>query len=768
MATLTSSYQYLGRSSGMTAKSGYATYYLLLYGKAVPNNNTGFYKVYIKFYIASDKNSTFYWYTTNYNGKINNTQVFGSTTDKEPRDEWELSSFTAGDVTYNKATFIKEGSLDIDCSDGLPKDIPLSAYWKIVNDDGDNYVPASGTNRTVSVTATLPAIPRATTLDSFSGSKRIGVSNDVIINFTKKNSVFTTTIEYATESDFSDAVTIVNKTSNASTYSWTIPISLLNKIPNSKTLPIYIRLITYNGNTQIGTAQTSSFTANVYAENCKPIWNTHTIEETDITATQLVTTANKFIANLSKPKFTFSATGQYGATISYYQINNTTRSSGFTDSAFNTNGYTLKVVDSRGIENTYTFNLTYVPYFTPIFEEVKLFRDVPTSDKVFSFFRIKFFNNTSSVKFDNPQVLSYKFNYQESGGTAQEVSITPTTSDSGTSRYAENETELGNTFNYKKNVDWTFSFVDLTGKTFTTNATLPMGIPLMNGKMNDDGEQELYINGKLTVDSNVVSRNLFNINNINPTYNLETSLTKIENGIRATALGTGQSRYSAVELNKSLMGKTITLSANINASSTNSGALAIFFGTSSQPFLSDVHWFTESGSDTFTIPSTFPSGCDKLFMNVYSNGGGTGISGAYVDYTDIQIEEGSTASDYVPYLNLEEAMQENNVYSTSEVRIGTFLGKPLYRKVVSVTPTAQYSTGYTHGISQPETFVKVYGTFKRPNTDYRNVIPSTYTNWEVFLYDFRSNAFTIAFSDNVWGYGVEKCYIVFEYTKTTD
>ena len=342
----------------------------------------------------------------------------------------------------------------------------------------------------------LTTIARASTLDSFSGSKRIGVNNDVIINFTKRKSTFTTTIEYATKNDFSDAVTIVNKSVNASTYSWKIPISLLNKIPNSKSLTIYIRLTTYDGDTQIGNAQTSSFTASVYEDNCRPVWNTHTIEETDATAKQLVTTANKFIVNLSKPKFTFSATGQYGATIKYYQVNNTTRTSGFTDSAFNTNGYTLKVVDSRGVTNTYTFTTTYVPYFTPIFEEVKLFRDTPTSNKVFSYFKIKFFNNTSEVKFDNPQELSYKFDYQENGATAQEILITPETYDIETSRYAENETELGSSFNYKKSVDWTFSFVDLTGKTFTTNTTLPMGIPLINGKMEGD-DQVLYINGDI-------------------------------------------------------------------------------------------------------------------------------------------------------------------------------------------------------------------------------------------------------------------------------
>lgn len=577
-----------------------------------------------------------------------------------------------------------------------PSNMTIDSNWKTINtltfdnithnEDGTKKVAISGyaqapeyptslgdAKSSFSGEMELTTIARASTLDSFSGSKRIGVNNDVIINFTKRKSTFTTTIEYATKNDFSDAVTIVNKSANASTYSWTIPISLLNKIPNSKSLTIYIRLTTYDGNTQIGNAQTSSFTASVYEDNCRPVWNTHTIEETDATAKQLVTTANKFIANLSKPKFTFSATGQYGATIKYYQVNNTTRTSGFTDSNFNTNGYTLKVVDSRGIENTYKFDLTYVPYFTPIFEEVKLFRDVPTSNKVFSYFKIKFFNNTSEVKFDNPQALSYKFNYQEAGGTAQEKAITPETYDDGTSRYAENETELGSSFNYKKSVDWTFSFVDLTGKTFTTNTTLPMGIPLMNGKMNADGEQELYVNGKLTVDSNVVSRNLFNINKINPTFNYETRLTRIKNGIRATALGTGQYRYSAIELDKTLLGKTITLSVNIKTSSTNQGSLSIFFGTTSEPYLSSVCGLTESGIATFTIPSTFPIGCDKLFMNVYSNGGGTGVNGAYVDYTNIQIEEGS-ATPYTPYLNLEEAMEGSKIekiYITNFMNVKT-------------------------------------------------------------------------------------------------
>jgi hypothetical protein len=388
-------------------------------------------------------------------------------------------------VTIYKVTGIKVKHND----DGTCKPT-ISGY--VTGPTGTSF---AGVTTSGSQTEEFDTIPRASSLDSFSGNKRIGVANDVTINFTKKNATFTTTIEYATKSDFSDAVKIVDKTANASTYTWTIPISLLSKIPNSKTLTIYIRLTTFNGTTQIGNSVTSNFVAQVYDDNCRPTFNTHTIEETDATAKLLITEANKFATNLSKPKFTFSASGQYGATIKSYQINNIERASGFIDSNFNNNGYILKITDSRGVTNSYTFNVKVVPYFTPIFEKVYLFRDTPTSNKVFSYFKIIFFNNTSNIKFDNPQSSLYKFDYQEGGASAQSKTIIPTTSDNGISRTAENETELGTTFNYKRSIDWTFIFKDVTGRQFATSDTLPMGIPLMNGKMEGDGEQILYING---------------------------------------------------------------------------------------------------------------------------------------------------------------------------------------------------------------------------------------------------------------------------------
>lgn len=597
-------------------------------------------------------------------------------------------------------------------------------------------------------------IPRATSLDSFSGSKRIGVANDVVINFTRKSSKFTTTLEYATTSNFSDAVKIVDKSTNASTYSWTIPIGLLNKIPNSKTLKIYVRLTTYDGNTQIGNAQTSSFDSIVYEDNCRPVWNTHTIEETDATAKQLVTTANKFIANLSKPKFTFSATGQYGATIKYYQVNNTTRTSGFTDSAFNTNGYTIKVVDSRGVTNTYTFTTTYVPYFTPIFEEVKLFRDTPTSNKVFSYFKIKFFNNTSSVKFDNPQALSYKFNYQEAGGTAQEKIITPETYDDGTSRYAENETELGNTFNYKKSVDWTFSFVDLTGKTFTTNTTLPMGIPLMNGKTEEDGEQVLYINGKIKGEgiepfikkdtdarvSNVVSRNIFDGT---------TKLGRID-------FNTGKEQVSDTGIRNQ---NFIKVKANTQYIFSNNGegvGMNVFMYDKDKNYL----YYESPGSG-----QSFSTSQSTRYINFFRSN----------DNADkIQLEEGQTINPYVPYLNLEEAMQKEEIYSTSEVRIGTWIdGKPLYRKVITLQNIDLGSANEyaIHDISNYDViFVPKYFIYNATDINGIRLKMVESTCYEVsansymHILAFQNN---LLYQSNMWKY-IEYGYVVIEYTKTTD
>lgn len=170
MLNLTKEYQFLSRSSSMMSNNGNLAYYLLLYGKTTANNTTGVHTVTLRMVLASTaSNATFYQYGTDYNGKINGTTVFSGK--NAPSKAWELSNFYAGDVYYRTGTVIAEGSLDIDCSNGLAKDITLSCYWSF-NVNGASYTPAIGTNRGVSDTVTLPPIPRYATITSFTVTKR--------------------------------------------------------------------------------------------------------------------------------------------------------------------------------------------------------------------------------------------------------------------------------------------------------------------------------------------------------------------------------------------------------------------------------------------------------------------------------------------------------------------------------------------------------------------------------------------------------------------
>ena len=91
MATLTSSYKYLGRSSVMKSRDGSLNYYLLLYGKTSANQTTGIHTVSILGRLASiDTNATFYYYNTTYSGTVAGKTAFSGT--KGPKEAWDYNS----------------------------------------------------------------------------------------------------------------------------------------------------------------------------------------------------------------------------------------------------------------------------------------------------------------------------------------------------------------------------------------------------------------------------------------------------------------------------------------------------------------------------------------------------------------------------------------------------------------------------------------------------------------------------------------------------
>lgn len=173
--------------------------------------------------------------------------------------------------------------------------------------------------------------------------------------------------------------------------------------------------------------------------------------------------------------------------------------------------------------------------------------------------------------------------------------------------------------------------------------------------------QEQIFN-KDIIAKNVVSKNLFNINGY-VAQQYSTRISVKNNTARVTCLGDGQNMYSCIKIENisELLGKTCTFKAIATSSSSNVPMARIYFGTDYVPATEsanfDLYGETSNTQITSTFPANMPSGCDGAYVLLYGNRNGTGFStGAYADYTNIQLEVSSTASAYAPYLNLEELM----------------------------------------------------------------------------------------------------------------
>lgn len=164
------------------------------------------------------------------------------------------------------------------------------------------------------------------------------------------------------------------------------------------------------------------------------------------------------------------------------------------------------------------------------------------------------------------------------------------------------------------------------------------------------------------ITKNVVSKNLFNINGY-VAQQYSTRISVKNNTARVTCLGNGQNMYSCIKIENinELLGKTCTFKAIATSSSSNVPMARIYFGTDNAPATEsanfDLYGETSNTQITLTFPANMPSGCDGAYVLLYGNRNGTGFSaGAYVDYTDIQLEISFSATSYAPYLNLEELM----------------------------------------------------------------------------------------------------------------
>lgn len=147
---------------------------------------------------------------------------------------------TYSNITDYKDRTFASGTLELSHNTDGTKSFTVAAFTGWLFGNGDYTAAAKS--------FTLPTIPRASTV-SAPGTGTLGTA--LAIKIDRKSTSFTDKLYYKIGNN--EAVTI--SSSAGTSYSWTPPVSLASKAPNSKTLTVKIITNTYNGDTYVGRSE---------------------------------------------------------------------------------------------------------------------------------------------------------------------------------------------------------------------------------------------------------------------------------------------------------------------------------------------------------------------------------------------------------------------------------------------------------------------------------------------------------------------------------
>lgn len=147
---------------------------------------------------------------------------------------------TYSNITDYKDRTFASGTLELSHEPDGTRSFTVAAFSGWLFGNGDYTAAAKS--------FTLPTIPRASTV-SAPGTGTLGTA--LAIKIDRKSTSFTDKLYYKIGSN--EAVTIT--ASAGTSYSWTPPVSLASKAPNSKTLTVKIITNTYNGDTYVGRSE---------------------------------------------------------------------------------------------------------------------------------------------------------------------------------------------------------------------------------------------------------------------------------------------------------------------------------------------------------------------------------------------------------------------------------------------------------------------------------------------------------------------------------
>ena len=349
--TLTSNYQYIGRTNGVKARTDSWYYYVLLYAKTAGDVATGRHTVSLKMRLACDRNSSFYGYTTVGSASVDGASAI-SFTAVNPGGAWN-SELTEGGITYPRWIDLAEGSVAVDTGWGSAKAVTLALSWqrKATSTTPPGYVPGTSVvSGSFGVTLPMLAGPSTPTLSA----KTIEMGKTLTVYTNPLSAGFTHRLTYA----FGNASGVIAESCGGSAQ-WTPPLELAQQIPSATAGIGSVYCATYQGSTLIGTASVG-FTLTV-PDSVKP---TATMTWQDASGAKDIFGA--LLQNVSRLSVDVRGQGAYGSSIRSAALAIDGKAyNGGTLTKAGSQTLTATVTDSRGRTGSVSQTLSVTAYTVP-------------------------------------------------------------------------------------------------------------------------------------------------------------------------------------------------------------------------------------------------------------------------------------------------------------------------------------------------------------------------------------------------------------------
>lgn len=399
---------------------------------------------------------------------------------------------------------IRTGTLTVPHNDDGSKTINIS--FTVTDTTGQNYTPG---NASASEKMILTKIPRASSISV--SNYDLGQNPNIVIG--KKVNSFTSTLSYRIGRRTG---TLVEKT-NASSYVWEMTEELINQIktdnPNNKSVSATVYCVTYDGNTQIGSQTSTTFTLTI---TDKPVIIDVVRAELNANISALT---DKVLRSISQNQFTINATAPTGTTIASYKVANGTQNNGnVTSNIVNLNDiqtfydsdgilktkFIITCIDARGnVSEEYPFEFDFVDYVNVSINktDVKITRTTNTSDDALLHLIGNFYNGLIG---ETQNELTIQYKYREQGTTEySELKTVSAIYENNTFKIDNLEIEKG--INYQENYEFVFLVTDLVNNsddmTYIFTSSIPFELHHKNGAYFKELDTDL-----LKIDGMLVSK----------------------------------------------------------------------------------------------------------------------------------------------------------------------------------------------------------------------------------------------------------------------